>query len=544
MATPVRQTDPRGKQQRNNSDSEDENDPPRNIPLLYVPDLAITVLSEAIKDGMQVGNSGTEYIIPTPLLKDIVGIERLKVSLPEGELETCSVPPLDFVTKFQPTPFNLQLLTSALKDMRKENPELQYLAGEDWHPTYTRYLRQEELKDRLNAYTKLSVKYAKSVIELNAAQLILNTDERHRIEYSLELLLQCITNRLDEILNILARDNMLRKREKKRVYTLPRINPRAANLNSTEDAQKLGREIQDDVMEILHYAFNPIPEGEEDRIEVCYNGSDIPDDNTRRKKTNQPPTGHNNTTRVSTGQNADRPHHTVNFDPREQHRTSTLDEVQQRLTQMAQGNSSANTANIRPACLSDKPPSNRRWRNMAERYQRSNGQNNNSSAASDSGTSTGWDGCWGMQECSACRGEGHNTRNCRAKRNNELWCTRCNSNNHCNNTCRLAPRRSSTPRYTGNYHPHPSPCTGDDHTVPLVEPHFTTRPSPMIASQGTGNLELSQMLQTILRENNEEAKLKQQKRTSWPTSPPSTERTRKHASCGLTTLNTQPNKLG
>ena len=34
----------------------------------------------------------------------------------------------------------------------------------------------------------------------------------------------------------------------------------------------------------------------------------------------------------------------------------------------------------------------------------------------------------------------------------------------------------------------------------------------MIASQGTGNLELSQMLQTILPENNEEAKLKQQQK--------------------------------
>ena len=122
---------------------------------------------------------------------------------------------------------------------------------------------------------------------------------------------------------------MLRKRGKKRVYTMPRINPRAANLNSTEDAQKLGREIQDDVMEILHYAFNPIPEGEEDRIKVYYNGSDILDNNTRRKKTNQLPTGHYNTTRVSTGQNADRPHHTVNFNPGEQHRTGTLDEVQQ-----------------------------------------------------------------------------------------------------------------------------------------------------------------------------------------------------------------------
>ena len=188
--------------------------------------------------------------------------------------------------------------------MRKDNPELQYLVGDDWRPTHTCYLQQEELQDRLGAYVELSVKYAKSVIELDAAQLILDTDERHRIEYSLKL---HITNRLDEILSILARDNMLRKRGKKCVYTLPRINPRAANLNSTDDAQKLGREIQDDVMEILDYAFNPIPEGEEDRIKVCYDGSDIPDDNTRRnhgtgdRKTNQAPTGHNNTTRVNIG---------------------------------------------------------------------------------------------------------------------------------------------------------------------------------------------------------------------------------------------------
>ena len=42
--------------------------------------------------------------------------------------------------------------------------------------------------------------------------------------------------------------------------------------------------------------------------------------------------------------------------------------------------------------------------------------------------------------------------------------------------------------------------------------HFTTRPSPMPTNQGVGNLELSQMLQTILCENNEEAKLKQQQK--------------------------------
>ena len=48
--------------------------------------------------------------------------------------------------------------------------------------------------------------------------------------------------------------------------------------------------------------------------------------------------------------------------------------------------------------------------------------------------------------------------------------------------------------------------------MPPVEPHFTTRPSPQPTGQGAGNLELSQMIQTILRENSEEAKLKQQQK--------------------------------
>ena len=75
MATPAPHRDPRDHQLRNNSDNEDQNDPPRDIPLLYIPDLANTILSEAIKDGVQVGNTSTEYIIPTPLLKDVMGIE-------------------------------------------------------------------------------------------------------------------------------------------------------------------------------------------------------------------------------------------------------------------------------------------------------------------------------------------------------------------------------------------------------------------------------------------------------------------------------------
>ena len=503
---------------KDNFNNENNNEQSRNIPLLYVPDLANTILSEAIKDGMQVGNTGTEYIIPTPLLKEVIGMDRLKVILPEGELETCSDPPLDFITKCQPTPFNLQILRGTLKDMRKDNPELQYLVGDNWRPTHSLYLRRQELKERLNAYTELSVKYAKSIIELDVVQLVFDMDERLTIEYSLKLLIQHITNRLDEILSILARDNMLRKRGKKRVYTLPRINPRAANFNSTDDIQKIGREIQDDVQEIMDYAFNPNPEGEESSIQVCDDGSDIPNDNTWRNcgvddwKTNKAPTDQNNPTRPNVRQNSDKTHHTVNFDDREQHRTSALEDVQQKLTQMAQKDNNTNTENVRHARPNNEMPNSRRWRNMAERHQQANVQDTNSSAASNSGMSTDWDGRWGTQECSACGQDGHNSRSCRARRSNELWCTRCNRNNHCNNTCRLAPRRSSTPRYTDHYNQQPSPHIGNDQTVPPVEPHFSTRPSPVFNNQGTGNLELSQMLQTILRENSEEAKLKQQQK--------------------------------
>ena len=106
-----------------------------------------------------------------------------------GELETCSDPPLSFITDCQPTPFNLQLLRGALKDMRKDNPELQFIPGDDWLSTHTRYLRREELEEKLGAYFKVSVQYGKCILELEAAQLILDTDERHRLEYGLELLI-------------------------------------------------------------------------------------------------------------------------------------------------------------------------------------------------------------------------------------------------------------------------------------------------------------------------------------------------------------------
>ena len=56
--------------------------------------------------------------------------------------------------------------------MRKDNLDLQFIPGDDWPTTHTRYLRREELQERLGAYFKISVQYGKCILELDAAQLI------------------------------------------------------------------------------------------------------------------------------------------------------------------------------------------------------------------------------------------------------------------------------------------------------------------------------------------------------------------------------------
>ena len=350
-------------------------------------------------------------------------------------LPTCSDPPLNFVTDCQPTPFNLQLLRGALKDMRKDNPELHFIPGDDWTPTFTRYLWCEELEERLGAYFEISVQYGKCLFELEAAQLIMDTDERHRLEYSLELLMRHITNRIDEILSILARDNMLRKKGKKRVYTLPRVNPRVANINSTEDAWRMGKEIEEDIMEILITLHTHCQK--EKMTDLEYATMDqtslmtTQEDHVTQEQTKVLPT--------TTYQQEQ---HRNNFDDRDQHRTNTIQDMQQRLTQMAQEGNSANTENVRHV-WEDRPNDNtqnsRRWRNMLKDTSIPKHRTTNPTQGASLVPLPDWNGCWTAQECSACGQEGHNARGCRARQNNELFCTRCNRSNHCNNTCRLPP---------------------------------------------------------------------------------------------------------
>ena len=111
--------------QQRTSDVEEEEEPQRiNIPYLYIPDLANTILSEAIKDSMMLGTNDTEYLILTPKLNEHIGVETLKVTIPSGELEIPRNPPVKFVTKCAPHPFEEKLLLATLKDLRNHKPTI------------------------------------------------------------------------------------------------------------------------------------------------------------------------------------------------------------------------------------------------------------------------------------------------------------------------------------------------------------------------------------------------------------------------------------
>ena len=199
------------------------------------------------------------------------------MTLPSGQLETCSNPPIHFITNCQATPFQEDLLISALKSFETQNPTLQYLPRDEWPITRHQFLHRHEVEERLSAYCNLSVKYWKYVIELESNKLLLiDPQERLRSVVDLKVLIQCISNRLDEITSILIRDNTRRRLNKKCAYPLPRINSRSEPINNIEEVHQMGREITSNIEEILKQAFLPVPEGT--TMYITY--SDIPDAST------------------------------------------------------------------------------------------------------------------------------------------------------------------------------------------------------------------------------------------------------------------------
>ena len=161
------------------------------------------------------------------------------------------------------------------------------------------------------------------MFELESNELLLtDPDERLRTADDLKALIQCITNRLDEIISILTRDNMRRRRMNKKCTYPPKINPRAEPINNTEEVHQMGREIFKNIEEITEQAFLPLPEGETTPLIV---DTDIPDalamDTNPRSsiRREQNTTNNQNQSRTTSTRPSDRAQHTVNFDERSLH---------------------------------------------------------------------------------------------------------------------------------------------------------------------------------------------------------------------------------
>ena len=296
---------------------------------MIVPDLNNTPLEEAIKDGMKVGPA--EFLINTPLLKEHIGVEHLKVYLPSGRLETHSEQPIKFVTDCQDSPFPEEVLVSALKTFKIENPITQYIPGDEWPITRHRFLTKQELEDRLAAYCEIGVKYWKYVFELETNNLLtMNNEDRLRANEGLEQSIQRISDRLDEILVILTRDNSRRKAYGKQTYPLPKTKPRTEIVQNAEEAFQMGRKMMTEHDSIVAQAFDgespDIPNATLAEGQGSTGGKETPAQS--KAQPGQPVTA-----TITKGKEQ----HTVyfNFTNKEQHRENSLQDIQRQLSNMA-----------------------------------------------------------------------------------------------------------------------------------------------------------------------------------------------------------------
>ena len=438
------------------------NPQPVEVPDLFVPDLNNTPLAEAIKEGMADNNEKTISIIRCPKLKEHIGMETLRVHLPSGELEIDMEPRVKFVVNCSRERIQKNLLIAALNSMKKTDAAFAPLPRGQWPMITHRHLTRNEVEDRLETYYSLAGKFCEFSVKAESVQLNLDMDQRAKEESYIEAIQNRISTRMNSAVSSLMKENSLRRLHKKATIPLPQGDPRQINPASALQVRDILTRMVKEGEHILSVSF--LSEEECRNKIITGNGEDIPDadeprrpaqpkhntqngQNTQASNTQQT-TQTTNTQQVLQGQEGgnrptDCPPLTINFEDRDQHCGTTLNEVHHILS-IAGSSTRANQASDCPA-----HPDARIWQRNDQ---------DGSSISSNSNTSGRWDGNWAGLECTACSNRGHHQGNCDAKRQNELWCTRCRKNTHCDRTCTLLQHHpSSTPRYN-NYHNNPSPA--------------------------------------------------------------------------------------
>ena len=213
-------------------------------------------------------------------------MDMLIVTLPEGQLEVPTDPPVDFMANCAPTPFDQpRLLIEAMQSLVTTQPELTILPGDDVPLVRDRYLTRYELIERLAHYVDLCVLYGESILRHENAQLYGDRDEILRKEMHEDTLMQRISSNMDKLLGHMQRDNKFRKANKKSLYPIPRINPRLSPASSAQEIHNMKSGLKDECKGIVQVAFLPKPEeGASGGPRVVMPGEDIPDTTGRPRE--------------------------------------------------------------------------------------------------------------------------------------------------------------------------------------------------------------------------------------------------------------------
>ena len=226
---------------------------------------------------MALNDRKTIYRICCPKLKRYIGMDTLTVMLSEGQLEVPMDPQVDFVANCASTLFDQKrLLVEAMQSLVTTQPELAILPGDD--VPFIRDLSSHKLLDRLNHYIDLCVMYGECFLRHENAQLSRERDKILRKEMLEEILMSRISSNMDKLLGHLMRDNKFRKVNKKAMYPIPKINPRASPAGSVVEICSMKDALKDECRGMPQVAFLPEPEeGANREPTVVTHGEDIAD---------------------------------------------------------------------------------------------------------------------------------------------------------------------------------------------------------------------------------------------------------------------------
>ena len=517
--------DPQCQQPEEHQEDETGNEDTAAPTEMYLPDLDNTLLSQALKNGLDWGIED-EVMVECPKLKQYFGVDTLLVQRTSGLVHLHTKEEEEtFPISCSKTKFPIPLLKKALEGAEQQRATPKDLPGEDWPRKIKTILHRMELDRTLDAYAELIGRYARNSVSLEHAHMVSrgSTDEYYKVA-KYEIRGRKISNRMDEILAIIMQDNAYREQAKIKTYRTPTTNPVNQLITSPVEADKIVEAAQRKTDSIMAIAFPSGPEPPLARIDTIttQTAQSVPPtvhsastatmatdhlDQGRQPRPTSPAfmlniipdnwpgpmwnpllvvntglDGNTNSfitpTLVTNRQNCQGNRNTVAF---ENAIPETDKQINARLVEIAnQGPSLETMATIRP---NHHIPDRCQYTNYREHQYQS--AYNNQNRSNNNNYNQNYRQTWGNHSdrtCNNCGTKGHIAKYCTKT---SFWSQWCHTATHDTQACR-SKLRSSTPMESpsaGSYHPTQSPTQHNTSNHQPVPAH-TTQPSP--APSGSG----------------------------------------------------------